>query len=149
MFTDEAAVTDLSRAIIYKYTENLANNSNVDMIKATSTEQFYNDVDELFNVVDALKETEDLKENVLAVYDGDVSENVSGNAVDFIRTAVDEVAASNNMTANELFEDAANIGKLKDALTSLSKDLSFFRTVNTMGEEASELLYKSIIKKES
>ena len=148
MFTDQSVISDISKSVIYKYTESLASESNVDMIKATTTAQFYNNVDELYEDVNSLKEKTDLQENAAAIYDGEVDDSLSSNSVKFIRTAIDEIAASNNMTADELLTNTANSEKLKDGLSSLSKDLSFFRTVNTMGDEAAEVIYSGLIKKE-
>ncbi len=148
MFTEKTAITDLSRTIIYKYTENLANDSNVDMIKATTTNQFYDNVDELYDDVNSLKEKTDLQENASAIYNGDANDGVSENSAKFLKTAIDEIAASNKMTADELLNNSSNSDKLKNGLASLSKDLSFFRTINTMGEEASEVIYNNLVKGE-
>ncbi len=148
IFTNDAAVTDLSRNIIYHYTESLANNTNLDMIKATKIAQFYNNIDNFFNVINSIKENENLQIMASSIYDGDVNEKISSETVDFFRNAIDKIAENNNLTSNELLNNSVNNEKLKKDLSSLAKDLSFFKTVNTMGDKASELLYNGIIKKE-
>ena len=149
IFTDNNLISDASKNIIYTYTENLANKSNVDMIKVTKTAQFYNNVDDILSTVNELKNKEDLQKNVSDVYDGDVSKDVSSESIEFVRTAVEEIAKNNNISAEEILSDSSKADILKNELSTLTKDLSFFRTVNTMGSEARELIFNSIVKKES
>lgn len=147
ILTDENVMTDISKSIIYSYTESLSQNTNIDVLKVSKEMQFFNTVDDLFNSVSTLIKSENLQENLLVIYDGSSDVNtISEESANFIRIAVDKICESKNVKYEEMLTDSANLNTLKSSLTDLSKGLSYFRTVNTMGSEAAQLLFKNVIK---
>ena len=146
ILTSETAVSDLSKSIIYNYTESLANDTNLTILKVSKEVQFFNQVDELFNTVNTLVTKENLQQNVLSIYDGDGVAELGESSVSFVRSVVDSLSKINNATYEDLLTDKSKEKVVKDAFTDLSKSLSYFRTVNTMGMEASQLLYNNLMK---
>ena len=53
---------------------------------------------------------------------------------------------NNDVNYEQLLTDTQYEGMIKDELTNLEKALSYFRTVNTMGTEASQILYSNVMK---
>ena len=146
ILTDQGAFPDMTKHIIYEYTESLSKDTNLDVLKVSKEIQFFNQVDDLFNTIESLLEKENLQANVFSVYDGDVDDQVSIDAVNFIRVTVDYIAKANDINYEELLTNKDYEGMLKEELTNIEKSLSYFRTVNTMGTEASQLLYSNVMK---
>ena len=146
ILTDKDAIPDASKHIIYEYTEALSKDTNIDVLKVSKEIQFYNQVDDLFNTVSSIIEKDNLQQNLFALYDGDVDAEISTESIDFIRVTVDYLANVNNVDYEELLTNKDYEDLLKNELEDLTKALSYFRTVNTMGTEASQLLYDNIMK---
>ncbi len=142
ILTDKVNLSDTSKSIIYKYTESLSKTTNLDILKVTKEEQFYNNIDELFTTVNTLANKTNLQEELLNIYDG-AGENE--NIVDFTRIVVDTIAEKNNTNYEELLIDKSKEESIKKELNNLSKSLSYFKTVNGLGTEAAKILYKSVI----
>ncbi len=146
ILTSETAISDLSKSIIYNYTESLSNDTNLTILKVSKEVQFFNQVDELFNTVNTLITKENLQQNLLSIYDGNGVAELGEKSVSFIKTVVESLSKMNNLTYEQLLTDKANEKKVLDSFTDLSRSLSYFRTVNTMGMEASQLLYNNLMK---
>lgn len=146
ILTDKDAITDTSKCIIYKYTEALSKDTNIDVLKVSKELQFFNQVDDLFNTISSVIVKENLQQNLLSIYDGDVGTEISIESIDFVRVAVDYLAELNNVSYEELLTNKDFEDLLKNEFEDLTKALSYFRTVNTMGTEASQLIYTNVMK---
>lgn len=142
ILTDKINLSDTSKSIIYKYTESLSKTTNLDISKVTKEEQFYKNIDELFTTVNTLANKENLQEELLNIYDG-AGENE--NIVEFTRIIVDTIAEKNGANYEDLLNNKAKEESIKEELNNLSKSLTYFKTINGLGPEAAELLFKSAI----
>lgn len=140
ILTDEIKLSETSKNIIYKYTESLSKGTNLDILKVTKEAQFYQNVDELFTAVNTLANKTNLQEELLNIYDGTLENK---NIVDFTRIVVDTIAEKNNINYEDLLSNKEKETIIKEELNNLSKSLSYFKTVNNLGTEAAELLYKT------
>ena len=140
--TDESAISDVSKSIIYKYTELLSSKEGLEGFK--QSDLFLQNVDRLDEVLEATYTSENVQESLLKIYDGDVEE-LDENLVQFLRSAVDEFCESKNIDYETLLTDSSKSEEVKEYLADLSKTLSYFKAVNSLGSEAAELLYSSLI----
>lgn len=139
---DKVNLSDTSKQIIYKYTESLGNSTNLDILKVTKEEQFYKNVDELLEKTSELANKENVKEELLKIYDGECENE---NTINFARIIVDEIAKKNDTSYEELLTNDTYSGKIKEELNNLSKSLAYFKTVNKFGTEAAGLIYKTAL----
>lgn len=146
ILTDDTMFSDTSKNIIYEYTQSLSSETNINVLKATKDLQFFSQVDDIFNTVSTIIGKEDLQKNLLSIYDGDGTEALSTESIAFIKTTIDYLSTANNIEYEELLTNKEHENLLKTELNGLSKTLSYFRTVNTMGTEASQLLYSNVMK---
>ena len=146
ILTDKDAISDTSKCIIYKYTQSLSKDTNIDILKVSKEIQFFNQVDDLFNTLSSVIVKENLQQNLLSIYDGDVDSQISAESIEFVRTSIDYLAELNNVSYEELLINKDYSDLIKNEFEELTKALSYFRTVNTMGTEASQLIYANVMK---
>lgn len=147
ILTNEKILSDYSKSIIYTYTEELAKSTNIDVLKVSKEAQFFNNVDDFFNTIDALVKSDNLQDNLLTIYDGSSPvTSLSEESTNFVRIAVDKLSEKENVKYDELLTNKAHLNTIKESLTDLSKSLAYFRTVNTMGIEAAQLLLSNALK---
>lgn len=146
ILTDKNIITDASKNIIYSYTESLSNDTNLTILKVTKEIQFFNQVDDIFNSISTLISKENLQENVLSIYDGNEVKELSPSTISFVKLAIDKIAESKKITYEDLLTDKNNEEIVKTTFNDLAKALSYFRTINTMGTDASQLLYKNVME---
>lgn len=140
--TDESAISDISKSIIFKYTELLSSKEGLEGFK--QSDLFLQNVDKLDEILEATYTSNNIQESLLKIYDGDIKE-IDENLIQFLRSAVDEFCESKNIDYESLLTDSSKSGEIKEYLTDLSKTLSYFKAVNSLGSEAAEMLYSSLI----
>ncbi len=134
-------ITDTNKNIIKNYVE--SKNGQAEITAAAKGKGFYDDVDVIYNEMNTImSKDEKLSDLLLEVYDGGT--DVSDETMDFLRASVDELAKENNMTYNELLS-GTNEGLIRDKMESLSKSLSYLRTVSTLDSSISSQIYNVVI----
>ncbi len=144
--TDESAITDVSKSIIYKYTTLL---SEKDELKDINKSQiFLKSVDIVDKFFDTTLKSDKVQEELLKVYEGNSIEELDDFSVAFVKTAIDELCEKNNIDYETLLTDPKNADKVKKSVSDLSKSLSYFKAVNSLGDEAAVLIYDSLIQED-
>lgn len=134
-------VSDLSKTIIGNYTESQSEKS--ELTAASPSNGFFDDVDSVNKDFTSILNDSNISKKLLEIYDGSDTE-VDDKTMDFVRTTVDELAKSKNMTYTELLS-GQNETMLKSEMESVSKSLTFFKTVSALDTSISGAIYKSII----
>lgn len=142
ILVNKDGISDLSKTVINKYTESASEKAEI--TAASKGKGFYDDVDVIYNELSStLSKDANISDLLQEIYDGSNPE-VSDKTMNFVRTAVDELASSKNMTYNELLS-SSNESMLKTEMESLSKSLAYFRTVNTLDSETASRIYQVVI----
>ena len=141
MLNNSKSSKNSSKKIIDNYAVSKSEKS--DLSAAAKSKGFFADVDVLCNEINTiLSKDGKLSDILLDVYDGNT--DVSNQTMDFLRTAVDEVAKTGGMSYSELLSGTYETS-LKNEVESLSKSLAYFRTVNTLGTDIASNIFKSVI----
>ena len=167
ILTDESNISDTTKNIIYNYTEELSKKTNLDINELSKF--FFYSVDDFSKIVDSAMKSDSMQEILLKMYEGnDVTSSTLGDyfnitgenaelasavgdnsdlSIAFVRSSIDEICKKNNIDYETLLTDPSKASLLKDELASISKGLSYFKAVDGLGTEASDLLFKSFILK--
>ncbi len=166
ILTDETTIPDISKSVIYNYTEGLSKKTNLQ--DSELSKYFFYNVDDFSSIVNAaLKDDGKIQKVLLNLYEGNdvnsilsdlgikdsnsagsgVTGGVGEVSVEFIRSSIDEICKKNNIDYETLLTDSSKKGLLKEELSGISKGLSYFKAVNGLGNEASDLLFQSFILK--
>lgn len=134
-------VSDLSKTIISNYTVSQSEKS--ELAAASPSNGFFDDVDSVNTGFNSILNDSNISKKLLEIYDGSDTE-VDDKTMNFVRTTVDELAKSKNMTYTELLS-GQNETMLKSEMESVSKSLTYFKTVSALDTSISSAIYKSII----
>ncbi len=142
--TNESAITDASKSIIYNYTTAL---SQMDKLKDIKTSQlFLKSVDIVDVLFDKELKSETIQDDLLQVYEGNSVEDLDDFSTNLVKSTIDEICKNNNIDYEMLLTDPNNLEKIKEGIADISKTLSYFKAINSLGDEAAELIYQSLIK---
>ena len=162
ILTDETTIPDISKNVIYNYTELLSKKTNLQ--DSELSKYFFYNVDDFSSIVDAaLKDDDKMQKLLLNLYEGNDVKDVLSDlgikdittaaggvgevSVEFIRSTVDEICKKNGIDYESLLTDQSKKELLKGELSGISKGLSYFKAVNGLGDEASDLLFQNFILK--
>lgn len=170
LLTDEATIPDLSKDVVYRYTEELSKRGDLSVSEMST--YFYYNVDTFSDVIDAAL-AGDTQQILVDIYQGNevtddtlgklinkdlsstdpsvaaIAKSQSEAVIDFVRSSVDKICEKNNTNYETLLTDSSKKGILEEGLNDISKGLSYFKAVSSLGSEASEILFKSFVLKDS
>ena len=107
-------------------------------------DKFYNKVDDMYKDIDEILSKNGVSDSLLEIYDGG-NETISTETMNLLRGAIDDLAASNNVTYTELLS-RSNEKMLTDNLESLRKSLSYFKLMNKFDSTLSSQIFLSYME---
>ena len=146
LITEKTKFSDVTKEIIYNYTEELVQSSLGLTPMISKNSEFLKQVDVIFDTLQSTIKRSDNMETLLKIYDGDVPQDSKKETADFVRSAFDTMAKKLNVNTSDFFTNNSYNGIVIDQMKDLSKSLGFLKmTNNCLGEEQSLKIFDSIM----
>ena len=147
MIKEADFLTDLSRDVLYTYTEQilLYNDLNPSDIKEVGFEYFGKNSKVLYSDTSKLIMSKNFKEDVLSIYNG-ISDNYNEECTSLIRIECDSLANKKGVLVEELLNNDSYINDMKTEIESINKALGYYEVIDGLDDDSSKKLFDKIIK---
>ncbi len=130
----ELPITNVAQSVTFDILERIAKERNInltELITAENVNDIRQKVEELSQEYLTIFNSNNLQTDLLNIYDGATSPEMSDDFISSIRTAIDIIAINKDITAEELLGNEANASYLKEELGKVTEALSQIRLMGT------------------
>ncbi len=125
--TDEPKLDNVTKKILYNYTEKLTSLKNV----SNGSSEFVKNIGDLFDVTSILSTRKDIQSMTSTIYN---STN-KNDSFEFIKTIVDTIAKEKKVTSTELLSNKKYENVLKSSLEDVSKGVGYIKLINNLDND--------------
>lgn len=146
--SDNNTITDISKSVLYNYTELLAKNSGTsikDIISSSSVDSFLADSKKVSSSFERIIHSSSWKDDILDIYDGNNIERFDSSSVSVIRNTMEVLSEKKNITSEALLTDSSNDGYLKSELEKVCKSFSFIDSLSAVDSDTSSSILNNLI----
>jgi hypothetical protein len=130
----ELPITNVAQSVTFDILERIAKERNInltELITAENVNDIRQKVEELSQEYLTIFNSNNLQTDLLNIYDGATSPEMSDDFISSIRTAIDIIAINKDITAEELLGNEANASYLKEEIGKVTEALSQIRLMGT------------------